>query len=234
MGLPGNIAEENAMTTAEKTRPATPHSATPRPATKDETPIALPPLPFADNALEPVISAATIGFHHGKHHKGYVDTLLKLVAGTAMADKSLETIILETVGQPEHEKIFNNAAQIWNHNFYWNSLSPVAQAPSGKLAAAIDRDFGSFDKCKQALIKVSVDQFGTGWGWLVHHGGRLKAVSTGDADVPFVGGAAPLLTVDVWEHAYYLDWQNKRPDHVKALVDGHLNWEFAARNFAAT
>ena len=211
------------MTIAEKTRPAK----------YGETPIALPPLPFADNALEPVISARTIGFHYGKHHKGYVDTLLKLVAGTAMADKSLEAIIVETVGQAEHQKIFNNAAQIWNHNFYWNSLSPAAQAPSGKLAAAIDRDFGSLDKCKEALAKASVDQFGTGWGWLVYDGGRLKAVSTSDADVPFVDGPAPLLCVDVWEHAYYLDWQNKRPDYVKALVDGHLNWDFAAKNFAA-
>ena len=217
------------MTTAEITR-----AAKPLPATYGETPIALPPLPFAENALEPVISARTISFHHGKHHKGYVDALLKLVDGTAMADKPLETIIVETAGQPEHLKIFNNAAQIWNHNFYWDSLSPGEQAPSGKLAAAIDRDFGSFAKCKEALIKVSVDQFGTGWGWLVYDGGRLKAVNTGDADVPFVKGVAPLLTVDVWEHAYYLDWQNKRPDYVKALVDGHLNWEFAAKNFAAT
>jgi Fe-Mn family superoxide dismutase len=200
---------------------------------RGETPIALPPLPFAENALEPVISAKTIGFHYGKHHKGYVDTLLKLVAGTPMADQPLEAIIAATAGKAEDQKIFNNAAQIWNHNFYWNSLSPAAQAPSGKLAAAIDRDFGSLDACKAALIKASVDQFGTGWGWLVLAGGRLKAVSTGDADVPFVNGQVPLLTVDVWEHAYYLDWQNKRPDHVKALVDGHLNWDFAARNFAA-
>jgi Fe-Mn family superoxide dismutase len=204
-----------------------------RPAVRGETPIALPPLPFAENALEPVISAATIGFHHGKHHKGYVEALLKLVEGTAMADMPLEAIISATAAKPEDRKIFNNAAQIWNHNFYWNSLSPSAQAPTGKLAAAIDRDFGSLDKCKEALIKASVDQFGTGWGWLVYDGGRLKAVSTEDADLPLVHNQVPLLTIDVWEHAYYLDWQNKRPDHVKALVDGHLNWAFAAQNFVA-
>ncbi|MFZ4690843.1 MAG: superoxide dismutase [Polymorphobacter sp.] len=192
-----------------------------------------PPLPFDDTALAPVISKATIGFHYGKHHKGYFDTLVKLVAGTPMADATLEEIVLATAGDAEQIKIFNNAAQCWNHNFYWNSLSPAIQAPSGELAKAIDRDFGSLDACIGALAKASIDQFGTGWGWLVRDGDTLKVISTGDADVPFVDGLLPLLTVDVWEHAYYLDWQNRRPDHVTALVEGHLNWEFAAKNFAS-
>lgn len=192
-----------------------------------------PPLPFAPTALVPVISAETIGFHYGKHHKGYFDGLATLVAKTPMADQSLEEIIIATAGDPAQVRIFNNAAQCWNHNFYWQSLTPTPKPPSGKLAAAIDRDFGSFDKCKVALTKASVDQFGTGWGWLVLDNGRLKAISTGDADVPFVAGMRPLLVVDIWEHAYYLDWQNRRADHVKALVEGYLDWDFAARNFAA-
>lgn len=196
-----------------------------------KSPLTQPPLPFAENALEPVISAATIGFHYGKHHKGYFDALEKLVAGTPMADQSLEEIILATSGKPTKEKIFNNAAQCWNHNFYWNSLSPEKQAPGADLAKAITRDFGSFDACKAALAKASIEQFGTGWGWLVNDGGTLKAIATGDADVPFTSGKIPLLTVDVWEHAYYLDFQNRRPDHVKAIVDSHLNWNFAASNF---
>lgn len=197
------------------------------------SPLTQPALPYAASALEPVISARTMGFHHGKHHKGYFDALAKLVAGTPMAGQTLEEIILATAGNAEKIRIFNNAAQCWNHNFYWRSLSPEAKTPSGKLAAAIDRDFGSLAECKAALAKVSVDQFGTGWGWLVVDGERLKAVSTGDADVPFVAGMVPLLVVDVWEHAYYLDWQNRRADHVKALVDHHLDWDFAASNFAA-
>ena len=197
-----------------------------------KSPLEQPKLPFDREALAPAISAETIDFHYGKHHKGYFDTLVKLVAGTPMAEQTLEEIILATAGDAEKVKIFNNAAQCWNHNFYWKSLSPAAQTPMGKLSDAIDRDFGSLDKCKAALTKASVDQLGTGWGWLVVDNGRLKAISTGDADVPFVQGQRPLLTVDVWEHAYYLDWQNRRPDHVKAVVDGHLNWRFAAQNFA--
>ncbi len=198
-----------------------------------KSPLVQSPLPFAETALEPVISAKTLSFHYGKHHKGYFDTLNKLVAGTPMADSTLETIILATAGDAAQAKIFNSAAQAWNHNFYWNSLSPESQAPSGKLAAAISRDFGSVEAMNAALIKASVDRFGSGWGWLVVDGGRLKAISTHDAEVPFTAGQTPLLTVDVWEHAYYLDYQNRRPDHVKAVVEGHLNWGFAAKNFAA-
>jgi len=197
------------------------------------SPLVQPPLPYAETALEPIISAKTISFHYGKHHKGYYDALAKLIADTPMDGQTLEEIILATDGDAAKAKIFNNAAQCWNHNFYWNSLSPHAQSPSGPLAAAITRDFGSFEAAKAALAEASIDQFGTGWGWLVSDGGKLKAVSTEDAAVPFTAGQTPLLTVDVWEHAYYLDYQNRRPDHVEAVVDGHLNWEFAARNFAA-
>lgn len=202
------------------------------PATANASPLVQPPLPFAENALEPTISARTLSFHYGKHHKGYFDTLNKLIEGTPLAGKTLEAIILATAGDASKKKIFNNAAQCWNHNFYWDSLSPTAQSPSGDLAAAIDRDFGSFAALKEALAKASVDQFGTGWGWLVVNDGKLAVTSTDDAEVPFTDGATPLLTVDVWEHAYYLDYQNRRPDHVKAVVDGLLNWDYAARNFA--
>lgn len=198
------------------------------------SPLRQAPLPFADTALEPEISAETIGFHYGKHHKGYFDTLAKLVEGTPFADQTLEEIIVATADDTAQVKVFNNAAQAWNHNFYWQSLSPERQAPSGALAAALVRDFGSVEAAQAALIKASVEQFGTGWGWLVNDGGTLKTISTGDADVPFTIGLVPLLTVDVWEHAYYLDVQNRRPDHVKAVVEDHLNWEFAAKNFAAS
>lgn len=198
------------------------------------SPLTQPPLPFADTALEPEISAETLGFHYGKHHKGYFDTLHKLVDGSPLADQSLEEIIIATAGDNSKKKIFNNAAQCWNHNFYWNSLTPHTTEPSGDFAAALERDFGSIDAAKDALHKASVDQFGTGWGWLIVENGKIKAVSTEDADVPFVHGQTPLVTVDVWEHAYYLDYQNRRPDHVRDVIDKHLNWEFAAVNFAAT
>ncbi|KAB7647823.1 superoxide dismutase [Polymorphobacter fuscus] len=196
------------------------------------SPLTQPPLPFADTALEPVISARTLSFHYGKHHKGYFDTLAKLIDGTAHADQTLEEIIFATAGDASKKKVFNNAAQCWNHNFYWTCLTPDSPAPSGALAEALVRDFGSIDAAKQALIDVSVGHFGTGWGWLVLDGGTVKAVSTDDAEVPFTAGQRPLLTVDVWEHAYYLDFQNRRPDHVKAVVDGHLDWAFAAKQFA--
>lgn len=202
-------------------------------ATIGASPLTQPPLPFADTALEPVISSETFGFHYGKHHKGYFDNLAKLIAGSPMTEQTLEQIIVVTADDKAQKKIFNNAAQCWNHNFYWNSLSPETQSPSGDLEVALIRDFGSVDAAKEALIKASVDQFGTGWGWLVSDGGTLKAISTEDAEVPFTNGQIPLLTVDVWEHAYYLDYQNRRPDHVKTVVDGHLNWKFAAERFAA-
>lgn len=196
-----------------------------------QSPLVQPPLPWRDDALEPVISQKTIEFHYGKHHKGYFDTLAKLIEGTPHAGRTLEEIILATHGDAGQAKIFNNAAQCWNHNFYWSSLSPDRQTPTGDLAAAIDRDFGSLEACKDALAQASIDRFGTGWGWLVSDNGTLKAISTDDAETPFTAGLVPLLTVDVWEHAYYLDVQNRRADHVKAVVAEHLAWDFAGANF---
>jgi Fe-Mn family superoxide dismutase len=193
-----------------------------------------PPLPFARDALAPAMSAETIGFHYDKHHKGYFDTLVKLVAGTPMAGQTLEQIILATAEDAAQVKIFNNAAQAWNHNFYWQSLSPEAQTPNGALAEAIARDFGDLAAVQAALIKAGTELFGSGWAWLVADGDTLKVVATHDAGVPFTSGQRPLLTVDVWEHAYYLDVQNRRADYLKAVVAGHLNWRFAAANFAAS
>ncbi len=192
-----------------------------------------PPLPWAENALEPVISARTIQFHYGKHHAGYYNTLAGLVKDTPMADMSLEEIILAVAGDAGKKPLFNNAAQAWNHNFYWKSLSPDTTAPGGALLDAINRDFGSVDAMKAELAKVTIGQFASGWGWLVSDGGKLKVMSTSNADVPFTQGLKPLVTVDVWEHAYYLDWQNRRPDHVQAVVKDHLDWGFAGRNYSA-
>jgi len=203
------------------------------PARIGATPQTLPPLPFPAAALEPAISAQTLGFHHGKHHKGYVDTLHKLVAGTDMADSTLEEIIFATSGEPDQEKIFQAAAQAWNHSFYWQSLSPAASAPKGDLKSAIVRDFGSHDAFNTALTKAATGQFGSGWAWLVAKEGKLSVMSTSDADVPFTEGFVPILTIDVWEHAYYLDWQNRRAGYVEAVIDRHLNWDFAASNYAA-
>jgi len=194
-------------------------------------PITLPPLPYADTALDPVISANTIGFHYGKHHKAYVDNLNKLIAGSELAEVGLEEIIRRTAGKPDKVAIFNNAAQTWNHTFYWNSLAPRGGGkPSGTLAARIEKDFGSFEACRQQLLDAAVGQFGSGWAWLVVDQGTLKVVKTPNADLPLTAGQTPLLTIDVWEHAYYLDYQNRRADYVSAVIDKLLNWEFAAKN----
>ena len=191
----------------------------------------LPPLPFADNALEPVISAKTISFHYGKHHKAYVDKLNKLVKGTDYESAPLERIIKETAGKPDKSEIFNNAAQVWNHTFYWNSLKGNGGGkPSGKIAEMIEKAFGGYNKFKKELSATTVSQFGSGWGWLVQEGATLKVVKTGDAEVPLTKGQKPLLTIDVWEHAYYLDHQDKREAYVDAVIDKLLNWDFASRN----
>jgi Fe-Mn family superoxide dismutase len=192
----------------------------------------LPPLPFADNALTPVISANTIGFHYGKHHKGYVDKLNEISKGTKYENLSLEEVIRQSAKNKPDTAIFNNAAQIWNHNFYWNSLKPSGGGkPSGALAQKIESDFGSYDSFKKQFADVSVSQFGTGWGWLVADpSGKLSIIKTGDADNPLTQNLKPLLTIDVWEHAYYLDYQNKRADYVNAVIDKLLNWDFAAKN----
>ncbi len=191
----------------------------------------LPPLPYAENALEPVISANTLSFHYGKHHKTYVDNLNNLVKGTDFESATLEKIITETAGKADRAPIFNNAAQVWNHTFYWNSLRANGGGqPTGKLAQMIESSFGGFDSFRKELSATTVSQFGSGWGWLVVDGGALKVVKTANAEVPFTKGQKPLLTIDVWEHAYYLDHQNKRAAYVDAVIDKLLNWDFAARN----
>lgn len=196
-------------------------------------PFALPPLPYADNALEPLISANTLSFHYGKHHKTYVDNLNKLVEGKDLAQMSLEQIIAASAGKPDMAGVFNNAAQIWNHTFYWNSLKPNGGGkPTGAIAAAIDKDLGGYDKFKVDFAAAAVTQFGSGWAWLVSDAGTLKIVKTGNAEVPLTKGQKPLLTIDVWEHAYYLDYQNLRAKYVETLIDKLLNWDFANANLA--
>jgi Superoxide dismutase len=193
--------------------------------------IVLPPLPYADNALETVISANTIGFHYGRHHKGYVDNLNKLIAGTEFADMTLEKIIAETSGKADKTAIFNNAAQAWNHAFYWRSLKPKGGGePPSVLKKKIEASFGTLDACKKELATAAMAQFGSGWVWLVLDGNKLKVVKTGNADSPLTKGMKPLLTIDVWEHAYYLDYQNRRADYVNAVLDKLINWGFAAEN----
>jgi len=194
-------------------------------------PHVLPSLPYADNALDPVISAKTIGFHYGKHHKGYFDNLNKLIAGTEFADLPLKKIITKTAGKADKTAIFNNAAQTWNHTFFWHSLRPKGGSePSAVLKQKIEAAFGALDACKKELTTAATTQFGSGWAWLVLDGDTLKVVKTGNADSPLTQGMKPLLTIDVWEHAYYLDYQNRRADYVTAVLDNLINWSFAADN----
>jgi Fe-Mn family superoxide dismutase len=196
-------------------------------------PFPLPPLPYAEDALSPTISANTIGFHYGKHHQSYVNNLNTLVAGTPLADQPLEAVVKATAN-PDQAAIFNNAAQVWNHTFYWNSLRPKGGGkPSGALAELIDKSFGGFDPFKAEFAKAATSQFGSGWAWLVKDGDKLMVTKTGNADTPIAHGQQPLLTIDVWEHAYYLDYQNRRADYVAAVLDNLINWEFAAQNLAA-
>jgi len=191
----------------------------------------LPSLPYADNALEPVISAKTIGFHYGKHHKGYVDNLNKLIAGTEFADLPLTKIITKTAGIADKTAIFNNAAQTWNHTFYWKSMKLKGGGePPAALKQKITASFGSVDVCRKELSTAAMAQFGSGWVWLVLDGDKLKVVKTANADDPLTTGMKPLLTIDVWEHAYYLDYQNRRADYVNAVLDKLINWDFAAVN----
>jgi Fe-Mn family superoxide dismutase len=188
-------------------------------------------LPFAEDALEPYYSARTLSFHHGKHHKAYVDNLNKLIAGTDLESKSLEEIILLAAGDAARAGIFNNAAQVWNHTFFWHCMKPGGGGkPSGELAARIDAAFGGYDKFVEQFKAAAVGRFGSGWGWLVLEGGELKIVSTPNAETPLAKGQKALLTVDVWEHAYYLDYQNRRPDFVQAFLDHLVNWDFVAEN----
>ncbi|MBS0482296.1 MAG: superoxide dismutase [Proteobacteria bacterium] len=188
-------------------------------------------LPFAETALEPAISAATLAVHHGKHHKAYVDKTNELVAGTDLADAALNAIVLAAANRKDG-KLFNQAAQAWNHGFYWHSLSPVEGQPDGALAAAIDAAFGSTQALLDTLVEQGLGQFGSGWAWLVAEGGSLKVITTHDAGCPITDGLKPLLVIDVWEHAYYLDRKNDRKAYLTAATQ-ILNWHFAARNFAS-
>jgi superoxide dismutase, Fe-Mn family len=193
----------------------------------------LPPLPYDKSALEPHVSAKTLEFHHGKHHQAYVTNLNNLVKDTPMANQSLEEIIKATAKDESKAGIFNNAAQVWNHTFFWNSMKPKGGGkPSGDLAAKIDQAFGGLDKFKEQFKTAAVGQFGSGWAWLVSDGGQLKITKTPNAVNPMSQGQTALLTCDVWEHAYYLDYQNRRPDFVQSFLDNLVNWDFVAKNLS--
>jgi len=189
--------------------------------------ITLPELPYSIDALEPYISAKTLEFHHGKHHNAYVTNLSKLIAVTPLEHLSLEEIIMKSSKDSSMAGIFNNSAQVWNHTFYWNCMKKNGGGkPSEKLMTEINRAFGSFDKFLDEMKNAATTQFGSGWAWLVKEGGALKIMKTSNADLPMVHGAKALLTIDVWEHAYYLDYQNRRPDYVSAFFEHLVNWEF--------
>ncbi|NMO16135.1 superoxide dismutase [Pyxidicoccus fallax] len=190
-------------------------------------PFTLPELPYAKDALAPHISAETLEFHHGKHHAAYVTNLNKLLEGKPEANKSLEEVILGSDGG-----VFNNAAQVWNHTFYWHCMKPNGGGrPTGELADAINRDFGSFEKFREEFANAAATQFGSGWAWLVLDNGKLKVTKTGNADLPMKHGQKALLTIDVWEHAYYVDFRNARPKYIDTFLEKLVNWDFVAQNF---
>jgi len=192
-----------------------------------------PPLPYDFNALEPHMSAKTFEFHYGKHHAAYVANLNKLVQDTELADKSLEEVIKASFGDSSKAGIFNNAAQVWNHTFFWNSMKPSGGGePTGELAEKINSAFGSYDKFKEEFKNAAATQFGSGWAWLIQDGDTLKVTKTPNAENPLAHGQKALLTLDVWEHAYYLDYQNKRPDFIQTYLDQLVNWDFATQNLS--
>lgn len=194
-------------------------------------PHALPPLPWAHSALEPHIGRRTIEFHYDKHHAGYVAKLNDLLKDSALATLDLEQLIVETAHDVNKAALFNNAAQVWNHAFYWNSLRPDSGAPpAGRLGKLIDTSFGSYSAFKEQLASAATTQFGSGWAWLVLDGSKLAVIKTPNAETPLTMNVKPLLTIDVWEHAYYLDRQNARAAYVQACIDSLLNWEFVAQN----
>ena len=194
----------------------------------------LPALPYPADALKPYMSAETFSYHHGKHHAAYVANLNKLIEGTDLANKSLEEIIKATFGDPDKAGIFNNAAQVWNHTFFWESMKPGGGgAPTGPIADKINADFGGYDKFAEAFKTAAATQFGSGWAWLVLDNGTLKVTKTPNAENPLVYGQTPLLTLDVWEHAYYLDYQNRRPDFISAYLEHLVNWDAANARLAA-
>ncbi len=194
-------------------------------------PHVLPPLPYVEGALSPFISARTVGLHRDQHHQGYVDALNKAVVGTPYADLSLQQIVIATANQTEHAALFNNAAQVWNHNFYWQSLRPQGGGePPASIKPLIEACFGNVAACKAALAEAAAKRFGSGWVWLVLEAGELKVLDTGNAQRPTSPSQRPLLAIDVWEHAYYLDYQNRRAEYVTVLLDKLINWGFAADN----
>lgn len=189
----------------------------------------LPPLPYAQDALAPHISAETLEYHYGKHHQAYVTNLNKLVAGTEFENASLEDVIMKADGG-----MFNNSAQVWNHTFYWSSMAPSGGgAPTGAVADAVSSAFGSYDDFKAKFAEAAATQFGSGWAWLVDSGSGLEIMKTANADLPMKHGAKALLTIDVWEHAYYIDFRNARPNYISTYLDHLVNWEFAAANLGA-
>ncbi len=193
--------------------------------------IQLPNLPYSKDALEPNISENTINYHYGKHHKAYVDKLNEAIKGTDLESKSLEEIIKISADNSSMAGIFNNSAQVWNHTFYWNSMSPNGGGkPSGDLLQKIESDFGSFDNFVQEFKNAGATQFGSGWAWLVLDGGKLKVTKTSNAQTPLTTDAIPLLTMDVWEHAYYLDYQNSRPNYIDIFLNKLVNWNFVTDN----
>ena len=198
-------------------------------------PFVLAPLPYAETALEPHVSAKTLGFHYGRHHKGYVEKLNKAVEGKKLAEMPLEQLIATAAREKEKDPamtaVFNNAAQAWNHAFYWKSMNPKGGGePKGKLAEKIQSDLGGLAGFKKEFTDSANGQFGSGWAWLVLEDGKLKVVKTPNADTPIARGVKPLLVIDVWEHAYYLDYQNRRAEYVTAFVEHLIDWEFAAAN----
>ena len=190
--------------------------------------IELPPLPWAESALQPHISPETIQYHYGKHHQAYVTNLNKLIEGTAQAQKTLEEIVKSSEGG-----VFNNAAQVWNHTFYWNSIKPGGGGqPKGAVAEAINAAFGGYDKFRQEFANAAATQFGSGWAWLVREGGKLAIKKTPNAETPLTTAAKPILTIDVWEHAYYIDYRNARPKYIDTFLDHLINWDFANNTLA--
>jgi Fe-Mn family superoxide dismutase len=194
---------------------------------EEPMPITLPDLPYGKKALEPFISARTLEFHHGKHHKAYVDNTNKLIDGTDLATTDLESIVKKAGGDPSKAGLFNNAAQVWNHTFYWNCMKPNGGGlPAGNVLQKINSDLGGYEKFVEGFKNAGITQFGSGWAWLILKDGRLEITKSANADTPLAHGSKPVLVADVWEHAYYLDYQNRRPDYLTTFIDKLINWDF--------
>lgn len=228
----GCSSPSSSSAAASNTNQPQPSQPTPTIMTTQAAPHVLPALPYADTALEPVMSAKTFSFHYAKHHKAYVDNLNNLIKDNAeLSAMSLEALIKKVAGDSTKAGVFNNAAQVWNHTFFWNSMRPGGGgAPKGRIADKINASFGDFEKFKAAFSDAAKTQFGSGWAWLIEDGGKLAVVKTPNAETPMAQGKKCLLTLDVWEHAYYLDFQNRRPDFITAYLDKLVNWEFAEKN----